>query len=190
MVSVEWIREFATIVMLAAVGIIAGRNNLQRLLYFLYTFAVWDIFYYVALYLFLDWPSSLLTWDILFLIPVPWIGPVAAPVICSMTMIFMASALIPPIEKGKKVLIKPYQWVLIYSGALIILYTFLRDYLQMIFRSGLLTDSGNTDMKERLWSLMNSYTPGRYSWAMFFSGELLILIAIALVIRQINKKRP
>ena len=49
LVSIEWIREITTLIMLAAVGIIAGKNNLQRLMYFLFAFGVWDIFYYVAL---------------------------------------------------------------------------------------------------------------------------------------------
>ena len=69
LVRIEWIREISTLIMLAAVGIIAGRNNLQRLMYFLFAFGVWDIFYYVALKLLIGWPASLLTWDLLFLIP-------------------------------------------------------------------------------------------------------------------------
>ena len=83
-IAMEWLREIATIIMLVAVGAIAGKNPLQKFASFLYSFAVWDIFYYVGLKLILDWPSSLLTWDILFLFPVRWIGPVLAPVICSL----------------------------------------------------------------------------------------------------------
>jgi hypothetical protein len=90
LVRAEWIREIATLVMLAGIGIIAGRNGLQRLFYALFAFGVWDIFYYVALKLLLGWPASLLTWDLLFLIPVSWLGPVLAPAINSLTMILMA----------------------------------------------------------------------------------------------------
>ncbi|MRR23953.1 hypothetical protein EG830_13360, partial [bacterium] len=90
LVTAEWIREVATLIMLATVGIITGRNGLQRLFYALFAFGVWDIFYYVALNLLIGWPETLLTWDLLFLIPVSWLGPVLAPVINSLTMILMA----------------------------------------------------------------------------------------------------
>lgn len=86
-IAVEVSREFATIVMLLAMGIIAGTNRWQRFSYFLIGFGVWDIFYYVWLKVILDWPASLLDWDILFLIPMPWIGPVVAPILVSLMMI-------------------------------------------------------------------------------------------------------
>jgi hypothetical protein len=84
---IELSREFATIVMLVAVGMIAGRSRWQRFSYFMIAFGIWDIFYYVWLKLILNWPGSLLEWDILFLIPVPWIGPVVAPILVSIVMI-------------------------------------------------------------------------------------------------------
>jgi hypothetical protein len=86
-IAVEVFREFATIVMLVAVGIIAGRTRWQRFSYFLIGFGVWDVFYYVWLRVILDWPVTLVDWDILFLIPIPWIGPVIAPILVSLTMI-------------------------------------------------------------------------------------------------------
>src|SRR5712692_9916279 len=82
-------REAATIVMLATVGIAAGRTKVGKFAYFLYLFGVWDIFYYIWLKVFLDWPASLLTWDVLFLIPVPWVGLVLAPVTVALTMLGM-----------------------------------------------------------------------------------------------------
>src|SRR5690349_15252456 len=96
---VEIAREFATIVMLWAIGHLAGKNLKERFAYFLYSFAIWDIFYYVWLKVFINWPASLLDWDILFLIPFTWLGPVAAPVICSITMIILALALLYPGNK-------------------------------------------------------------------------------------------
>lgn len=86
-IAVELSREFATIIMLASVGIIAGKSRWQQFSYFMIAFGVWDIFYYIWLKLILNWPASLLDWDILFLIPVPWIGPVVAPVLVSVVMI-------------------------------------------------------------------------------------------------------
>ena len=87
LIVVEVTRELATIVMLASVAMIAGRTRWQKFSYFLVAFGVWDLFYYVWLKIILDWPGSLLEWDVLFLIPVPWIGPVIAPVLVSIAMI-------------------------------------------------------------------------------------------------------
>ena len=84
---VELARELATMVMLASVAVLTGSNRWQRFAYFLISFGVWDIFYYVWLKVMINWPSSIFDWDILFLLPVPWIGPVIAPVLVSFFMI-------------------------------------------------------------------------------------------------------
>lgn len=76
----EVMREAATIVMLLAVGWLAGRRLATRALAFVWAFAVWDLFYYVFLKLLIGWPPSLGTADVLFLIPVPWVAPVWLPV--------------------------------------------------------------------------------------------------------------
>jgi hypothetical protein len=86
-ILIEIGREAATIVMLIAIGVFCGRTRLQRFAYLMLAFGLWDIFYYVWLKLFIGWPESLLTWDVLFLIPLPWIGPVLAPVLVSAALI-------------------------------------------------------------------------------------------------------
>ena len=85
--GIEVGREFATLVMLVAIGCLAGRSWIDRLAWTAVAFGVWDILYYVWLWVFIGWPSSPLNWDILFLIPVPWAGPVWAPVIVSSALI-------------------------------------------------------------------------------------------------------
>jgi hypothetical protein len=92
--KVELLREAATMVMLATVGMLAARIWWQRLGVFLIAFGTWDIFYYVFLYLFLGWPPTLATYDVLFLIPGPWIGPVWLPVSISVLMICFGSYLV------------------------------------------------------------------------------------------------
>jgi len=83
----ELVREFATLVMLFTVGVLAGKTWRARWGYTLVAFGVWDIFYYVFLKLMCGWPHSLLDWDILFLLPLPWWGPVLAPVLIATLMI-------------------------------------------------------------------------------------------------------
>jgi len=80
-------REAATLVMLVAVGWLAGRSGLERLAWTAVAFGTWDILYYAWLWAFIGWPPSLGTWDLLFLIPVPWAGPVWAPAAISLALV-------------------------------------------------------------------------------------------------------
>jgi len=84
---IETYREVATLVVLFSSSWLFGKDSRTRLAYFLTIFAVWDLFYYIWLKVLLGWPSSLMEWDILFLIPIAWAGPVLAPVILSLTML-------------------------------------------------------------------------------------------------------
>lgn len=79
--NVEIFREIATIVMIAAVAFLAFTKTKERVVSFLWVFAIWDLFYYFFLYTFLRWPSSLTTLDVYFLIPRPWVGPVWFPLV-------------------------------------------------------------------------------------------------------------
>ena len=85
--AIEVGREVATIVMLASLGVLLGRRWVDRLAWTAVAFGVWDIFYYVWLWVFLGWPHSPAAWDVLFLIPVPWAGPVWAPIAVSAALV-------------------------------------------------------------------------------------------------------
>ncbi|MBN1108301.1 MAG: hypothetical protein JXR66_13360 [Bacteroidales bacterium] len=84
---IEMTREAATIVMLVVIAYLAGATWIEKGIMFLWTFAFWDLFYYLSLYLVIGWPPSLKTIDVLFLIPVPWIAPVWFPVLISSSTI-------------------------------------------------------------------------------------------------------
>jgi hypothetical protein len=86
----EQAREAATMVMLVALGLLAGRTWWQRFAYWLFAFGVWDIFFYAWLYVYLRWPSSLHTRDLLFLIPREWWAPVWQPLLASLVLIAAA----------------------------------------------------------------------------------------------------
>ena len=137
---IEWIREASTLIMLLTVGMLAGRTPLQKFGMFLYAFGVWDIFYYIALKLFLAWPATLLTWDLLFLIPVTWVGPVLAPVICSFTMIIFVVVTNYPVTKSVALKLKTGEWIFLISGAFIIFIAFIKDYSLLLIRGGFLSD--------------------------------------------------
>jgi len=187
LITIEWIREIATLVMLAAVGILTGKNNLQRLFYTLFAFGIWDIVYYAALKLLIGWPASLLTWDLLFLIPVSWLGPVLAPSINSLTMILMALLLIGRQERGYYIKAGISDWILMIGGALVILYTYLIDYTRLIIESGILSRNATSDAGEQFTFMITSYIPDHYRWILFIAGEVLILSAIVNILIRSRK---
>jgi hypothetical protein len=80
---IEMTREAATIIMLLVIAYLTGITWIERIVFFLWTFAFWDLFYYVSLYILIKWPPKLTTIDVLFLIPKPWIAPVWFPVCIS-----------------------------------------------------------------------------------------------------------
>jgi hypothetical protein len=185
---VEVLREAATILMLAAVGIISGRTTAQRFALFVYCFAVWDIFYYVFLRIFDSWPASLLTWDILFLIPMPWVGPVLAPVIVSLTMIALTLVVIFAAEKDQHVRISLTSWLLLWAGALVIIYSFIKDYIRHLTENGgsVLNTGGDFSQFNNLFN----YVPVHFSWGIFLAGELLLIAAIATIFLHIRRNHP
>ena len=91
---VETGREAATIVMLWAIALLTGTDKRSSFAYFAFNFGVWDIWYYIWLKILVNWPQTLLDWDVLFLIPLPWIAPVLAPVIVSLCLIGTAVCLL------------------------------------------------------------------------------------------------
>ncbi len=182
--SVEWLREFSTIVMLLTIAIIAGKNFNQRFSFFLYTFAIWDIFYYVALKFILNWPPSLLTFDILFLIPVSWIGPVLAPLICSITMIILSIEIVFLEEKGYRLKIRFIDWLLILSGSFIIFLTFISDYSKIIILRGYLSNIFSLFNNENFIKTISEYKPTYFNWWGFLLGEILILLSMFFIFKK------
>ncbi len=90
--TIEMTREAATIVMLVTLAYIAGSAWVEKGVFFLWTFAFWDLFYYLSLYILIKWPPKLTTIDVLFLIPKPWIAPVWIPIgisIVTIVVIFL-----------------------------------------------------------------------------------------------------
>jgi hypothetical protein len=80
---IEMTREAATIIMLLVIAFLTGSSWVEKGIFFLWTFAFWDLFYYLSLYILIKWPPKLTTTDVLFLIPKPWIAPVWFPVAVS-----------------------------------------------------------------------------------------------------------
>jgi hypothetical protein len=145
LLGVEVAREAATMIMLASVAWAAAGGRRLWLPSFAIAFGTWDLFFYVFLKLLLHWPASLMTWDILFLIPVPWVAPVLAPSIVSVTII--GSGLL---ALARPVRMLPAHWVAMILGGALILMSFMWDY-QNLVAGGL---------------------PRPFAWKLFGAGEL------------------
>ena len=147
LVGLEVGREVATLVMLIAVAALAAHSAWERFLYLALAFGVWDIFYYVWLWVVIGWPPSLFTWDVLFLIPVPWLGPVIAPVIVSVCLVAGSLWLLshPAVRLSRRA------WALAIGGGILVLLSFMVDYRYALAR---------TD-------------PARFRWELFLTGIVM-----------------
>jgi hypothetical protein len=174
----EILREAATIIMLIGIAYIAGKDFIQRFSYFLFCFAIWDIFYYVWLKLLIQWPESLFTWDILFLIPFTWLGPVLAPIICSLTMIILSLTLLQLNTSPIKFSIKRWDWSFLIIGSSLILYTFMQDYAFIIISNGWLGELDTLMLNAKFLEITSTYIPDSYNWTLFLLGETAILCGI------------
>lgn len=160
LLGVEMAREAATIGMLSSVALVAG-GWASWLPSFAIAFGTWDIFYYVFLKLLLHWPLSIMTWDILFLVPVPWAAPVLAPVVVSVTIIGAGLfALAKPMR------MHPAHWIGITLGGALILASFMWDY----------------------HNLLAGGLPRPFAWWLFGAGELAAIAALVHAFRHDEKR--
>jgi hypothetical protein len=179
-------REVCTLIMLGAVAWISGNSNVRRLSAFLFIFGTWDIFYYIGLWLSLGWPSSLLTWDILFLIPVVWAGPVLAPVICSLIMIGMAACFEWYHIKGNMQTIKLPGLLFYLTGSFVIFVSFIYDYSKILMKNNYMDHFLSLPDDANFVNELASYIPDRFQWELFAFGILLILTGVYFTVNKIN----
>jgi len=177
---IELLREAATVVMLLGVGVLAGRSLPQRFAFFIMAFAIWDIFYYLFLKVLIDWPASFFTWDILFLIPVPWIGPVLAPCIICVTMLILSSALIYRESMHPNVGLNGREWLLLVAGSLVVVASWTSDFLAYSSNTG-------SAFADASLAALSSYVPHAYNWYVFFAGEVILLAAVFFFWRRTGK---
>jgi len=128
---IEKVREGATLLMLLAVGWLAGQTLRSRWGYLLIGFGIWDIMYYVFLRPMSGWPRSLLDWDILFLLPLPWWAPVWAPVSIAALMVAGGTLLTRSERREGAPWPRRAAWVLNGVGLLLALYVFMADAIRV-----------------------------------------------------------
>lgn len=169
-VTTELIREVATLVMLFTVGWLAGRNWRSRLSYSLIAFGVWDILYYVFLAIIAAWPRSLFDWDVLFLLPLPWWGPVLAPALIAAIMIVGGTLVTQCGEAG---CLWPRRWSrwLGVAGILLALLVFMQDAIHALPAGA---------------EAVRSAMPTRFNWPGFVIAVALMSVSIADLFWQVR----
>jgi hypothetical protein len=154
--GIELGRETATLAMLAALALAVGRNWQKGLAVFAMAFGIWDIFFYLALWFLIGWPRSFFEWDLLFLLPVPWVGPVAAPIIVSVSLIAGGALILFAERSGRSPLLTRGHLLCLCAGALAILGAFCKDF--QVIATGAM--------------------PPPFAWPLFAAGEIIGLLTL------------
>jgi hypothetical protein len=155
--AIEVGREFATLVMLVAVGCLVGRRWIDKLGWTAVAFGIWDILYYVWLWVFIGWPHSPTSWDLLFLIPVPWSGPVWAPIAVSGGLVVAGLVIGREVILGRSPQITLVRGGSAAGGGLLVIGSFVANAPVLV--------SGGT--------------PGWYPWPLLVAGMALACWSVA-----------
>jgi hypothetical protein len=169
----EMVREAATLVMLMAVGILAGRSWRTRFGYAAIAFGVWDIFYYIFLKVICGWPHSLFDWDILFLLPLPWWGPVLAPLSIALLMLVWGTLSTHKGDVGSAETASWKSWALNFIGITLALYIFMVDAIRV-------APQGVAGLRNLL--------PTRFNWSLFALALLLMAAPAIRLAWQMGKR--
>jgi hypothetical protein len=184
---IEFLREFATLVMILTVALLTGKTKNEKFAAFIFIFAVWDIFYYIFLYVTLGWPSSLWTWDILFLIPTTWVGPVLAPVINSLMMIVLAGGILYSEKKRLQPILRKTDWYLLIIGSIIVIIAYIEDFTDFLLNSYSFSELFGVIYSKEVIEKSSSYIPVDFSWFIFLAGVALHAVAISIVFLRAGK---
>jgi len=185
-VRTEVIREGATMIMLITIALMTFKQAIIRFAVFIYAFAIWDMFYYVFLYLLLKWPPAILTWDILFLIPVTWVGPVLAPVINSVTMIFLALIIIHYKTKNELFRISQLEWLFLFMGSAFFILSYTQPYMRFLLARYSFSDLLQLSSSKEFLEYSGRFVPVKFDWILFSLGEVLILYPVFHMIKRMK----
>ncbi|RIK55322.1 MAG: hypothetical protein DCC59_01260 [Chloroflexi bacterium] len=171
--TIELGREAATLVMLLSVGWIAGKKFTSRLGFAVFAFGIWDIFYYIWLRVFIGWPQTLLDPDLLFLIPLPWWGPILSPVLVALLMVFGGAIMV--LSEEHEIAIRPTfaDWGALAGGILLMLYAFMTDALSALPANA---------------QTLSQLKPSVFNWPVFLIGFAMVVLFVWRIEKPILQK--
>lgn len=165
---VELSRELATVIMILSVALLVERSSrIRSFAAFVFVFGVWDIFYYVWLKILIGWPRSWLEWDVLFLIPIVWLGPWICPVLISLLFIawgFWTLCSTDEISFTSRSL------SLFSIGVVLGLSAFFQPAAAVLMKGGV--------------EELNEYTPGSFWWWLFIPSLMLMACGLGMTLRD------
>ena len=157
------------LVMLVAVGWAAGRTSWQKFCFFMICFGVWDIFFYIWLWVMVQWPESLLTWDLLFFVPLPWVGPVITPVLIALAMAVAGSLIIYYEQGGYTIYWRWFDFLILMGCGLLLIVAFCWDWKNIMRIPG---DELHTGI------------PNPFAWWLYLPVYLFSVLYFALRLRK------
>ena len=102
--AVEMLRELMTLILILAVAELTFRTFLKKFAACMIIFGIWDI---------------------LFLIPLPWVGPVLAPVLVSLALIYAGIVILVDMNRGYKFQFDKRFWIMEIIAGIIIIISFM-----------------------------------------------------------------
>lgn len=181
----ELAREACTLLMLGGLAALSARGFLRQFAVFVWSFAIWDLAYYATLKLALDWPASWWTWDILFLIPIPWVGPVLAPVLYCVVMAAAGAGAWRLSEKDR--FFNARELVLIGISICAALYAFMEEPFQVIAEAVRL-EPDRSRHTELAAEAFQAYVPSAFNWLVFVGSLLAGALAASLMWMRARKR--
>jgi hypothetical protein len=163
-VKIEAVREASTIVMLVTVALAATRNARTWMAAFALVFGVWDLAFYASLRIMIGWPSSFGNWDLLFLIPVPWTGPVLAPSIVAASLV--VGGILALMRQPPRV--DRLAWMLLLAGGVVVFVSFIWEWRDVVAGT----------------------MPKDFPWAIFTAGELIAIAGFARAMKYQSQLQP
>lgn len=171
--ATELVRELATLLMLLTVGWLAGHNPRGRFGYMVLSWGVWDILYYAFLFAIIRWPTSLLEWDVLFLIPLPWWGPVLAPMCIAVLMIAGGTLITQCQREGAPLWPSRRTALLSLLGVALALFIFMQDSLRVV---------GEGE------AALGAMLPESFPWLLFTLALVLMSLPVWDMMAQIRRR--
>jgi hypothetical protein len=133
-------------------------------------FGIWDIFYYIWLYIMVGWPESLMSWDLLFYVPLPWVGPVITPLLIAVTMVGAGSLIIYYCKKGCVISWRWYDMAIELGCGVLIIIAFCWDWKNILQVPG---------------DIMRSGVPNPFAWWLYLPAYLFSVLYFAIRLKQI-----
>jgi hypothetical protein len=184
-VMTEVLREVATMVMLWTVAALLARTALERFAWFCFGFGIWDLGYYAWLKVLLNWPTAISETDLLFMLPLPWVGPVWAPCLISFGLIGFGLVIMAARARDRSWKVGALNWWLLGCSVCAFLISFMIDP----FEQGVRMDSfvhRETGTGSSMSSVIDNYMPGPFNWEWFFIGFVAGLAALVRLLRSVG----